>query len=540
MIPISTLTRRFAPPSPSERGKGLKAVPLPLGEGGAKRRVRVEVLYGILSGLLLTLSLPKPDFYPLAWIALVPWLYAILREPNRRPVAIFSWVAGFVFFTGTFYWMTETMIIYGGLSYISAVGIGLLFAVVYSFCFLAFGLGVHLAARRFGPRGLFVAAPLWVTIELIRTHFFFSGFPWMLSGYALVPYIGILQIVTWTGIYGLSFIATAVNSAVAYGILQRNPRWLAATAVAVAVMWFFPLVGETPSGDPIPVRIVQTNISLNQPWVQPESNQLLDELGTLSTSDQSKPRLVVWPETPAPFYLNDDADFRARMQAIARKLGAYFLVGYIGMLGEDPSNSAGLLNPEGNVVSRYNKMHLVPFGEYIPLKKLLFFAESFTKQVGNFAPGTEYTISPLDGHRISTAICYESIFPDLMRQFVKQGSELFVLITNDGWFGESSAPFQHLRMGVVRAVENRRYMVRDANTGISAIIDPYGRIESSTRIGVRAILDGTAHFRSDLTFYTRYGDVFAYANALVASLAIAMAAKENHHARRTHRKVRST
>jgi apolipoprotein N-acyltransferase len=160
-------------------------------------------------------------------------------------------------------------------------------------------------------------------------------------------------------------------------------------------------------------------------------------------------------------------------------------------------------------------MHLVPFGEYVPLKNLLFFAESLTRQVGEFVPGTEYTVSALDGHHISTAICYESIFPNMVRQFVKRGSELLVVITNDGWFGESSAPYQHLRMGVVRSVENRRYMVRTANTGISAIIDPYGRIETSTPIGIRTIVDGTAYFRSDRTFYTQYGDVFAYANVIV-------------------------
>jgi len=217
------------------------------------------------------------------------------------------------------------------------------------------------------------------------------------------------------------------------------------------------------------------------------------------------------------------------------------------MLGEDPSNSAGVLDPDGKVISRYDKMRLVPFGEYIPLKRYLFFAESFTRQVGNFVPGTEYTLSAVDNHRISTAICYESIFPDLVRRFVKQGSELLVVITNDGWFGESSAPFQHLRMGIVRAVENRRYMVRAANTGISAIIDPYGNIESATPIGVRTILDGTAHFRSDRTFYTEYGDVFAYVNALAAAIVIVAAVynrphsrKETHDARRTHRKIRST
>jgi apolipoprotein N-acyltransferase len=278
---------------------------------------------------------------------------------------------------------------------------------------------------------------------------------------------------------------------------------------------FLPVLGARTSGDPIRVRLVQTNISLDQPWKKPESDQLLDELGKLSSSPESRPELVVWPETPAPFYLNEDADFRARMQDIARRLGAYFLVGYIDAVGEGPSNSAGLLDPKGDQVSRYDKMHLVPFGEYVPLKNLLFFAESLTRQVGEFVPGTEYTVSALDGHHISTAICYESIFPNMVRQFVKRGSELLVVITNDGWFGQSSAPYQHLRMGVVRSVENRRYMVRTANTGISAIIDPYGRIETSTPIGIRTIVDGTAYFRSDRTFYTQYGDVFAYANVIV-------------------------
>jgi apolipoprotein N-acyltransferase len=415
------------------------------------------------------------------------------------------------------------MIIYGGLSAVSAVGIGLLFAVVYAFCFVAFGVGVHLAIKAFGIVGIFTAAPWWVTIELLRTHFFFSGFPWMLTGYALVPYIGTLQVVAWTGIYGLSFIATGMNSVIAFGLIRRSRSWLAGAAIGIATMWFFPLLGESASDDPIPVRIVQTNIGLDQSWSEPDSAALLGELQTLSTSGQSRPRLVVWPETPAPFYLSEDMHFRSLLQEIPRKLGAYFVVGYIDSLGEDPTNSAGILNPGGEVISRYNKIHLVPFGEYIPLKRLHFFAESFTKQVGNFASGSEYTITGLDDHRISTSICYESIFPSLVRQFVKRGSELLVVITNDGWFGESSAPFQHLRMGVVRAVENRRYMVRAANTGISAIIDPYGRIEARTSIGVRTILDGVAHFRTDRTFYTQYGDVFAYANVIAAGVLMTVA-----------------
>jgi apolipoprotein N-acyltransferase len=452
-----------------------------------------------------------------------------------------SYIAGVVFFAGTFYWITETMMIYGGLSFPLAAGVGALFALAYALYFVLFGLGLYFAIMKIGPGGLLFAAPLWVTVELLRAHLF-SGFPWMLSGYALVPYAGILQIAAWTGIYGLSFIATGVNSMIAYAALRRSKAWLGSAAIAIAIAWFLPIFGETPSGDPIPVRLVQTNISLDQPWQKPDSDELLNDLEALSTRDTGRPALVVWPETPAPFYLNEDVEFRTHMQQIARKLGAYFLLGYIDSIGEGPSNSVAVLNPKGEVVSRYDKMHLVPFGEYVPFKRLLFFAESLTRQVGDFAPGTEFTISSLDGHHISTAICYESIFPDLVRQFVKRGSELIVVVTNDGWFGESSAPFQHLRMGVVRAVENRRYMTRTANTGISAIIDPYGRIEARTPIGVRMIVDGTAYYRSDRTFYTEHGDVFAYANALVCA-GIPVAAmydrrrsrkKEKKNARRTH------
>jgi apolipoprotein N-acyltransferase len=465
--------------------------------------------------LLLVLSLPKPDLYPLAWVALIPWLLIIGSGATLKQTLLASYAAGFVFFAGTFYWIAETMVIYGGLSIPLGIGVGILFVLMHAFYFVLFGFGMHFAVKRFGIRGLFFAAPIWVSVELLRTYIIFSGFPWMLSGYALVPYTGILQMVAWTGVYGLSFLATAVNSAIVYGVLGRRQIWLVAAAAVLLVSMFLPVLGARTSGDPIRVRLVQTNISLDQPWKKPESDQLLDELGKLSSSPESRPELVVWPETPAPFYLNEDADFRARMQDIARRLGAYFLVGYIDAVGEGPSNSAGLLDPKGDQVSRYDKMHLVPFGEYVPLKNLLFFAESLTRQVGEFVPGTEYTVSALDGHHISTAICYESIFPNMVRQFVKRGSELLVVITNDGWFGQSSAPYQHLRMGVVRSVENRRYMVRTANTGISAIIDPYGRIETSTPIGIRTIVDGTAYFRSDRTFYTQYGDVFAYANVIV-------------------------
>ena len=191
-------------------------------------RLRLPILYGIASGTLLVLSLPKPDIYPLAWLALVPLLITIARESNPRRIMASSYTAGLIFFSGTFYWITETMVTFGGLSVPLAVGVGVLFAVTYALYFVLFGVGLYVVVRRLGSRGVFFAAPVWVTVELLRAHLF-SGFPWMLSGYALVPFSGILQVAAWTGVYGLSFIATAVNSVIAYGAIHRSK-----TCIAVA------------------------------------------------------------------------------------------------------------------------------------------------------------------------------------------------------------------------------------------------------------------------------------------------------------------
>src|SRR5215831_5967389 len=207
----------------------------------------------------MVLSLPKPDLYPLAWIALVPLLSVIANTASITEVVLSSYIAGVVFFAGSCYWITETMNIYGGLSMPLAMGVGALFSLLFGLYFLLFGLGLRLAVRRFGARGLFFAAPLWVTVELLRSVLF-SGFPWMLSGYALVPYAGILQIATWTGVYGLSFLATAVNSAIVYGFMRQSMRWVALALAVIGFAAFLPVFGAQRVNDPIPVRIVQTNI----------------------------------------------------------------------------------------------------------------------------------------------------------------------------------------------------------------------------------------------------------------------------------------
>ena len=286
---------------------------------------------------------------------------------------------------------------------------------------------------------------------------------------------------------------------------------------------FVPAPQGGPTDEPLSVRIVQTNIDIEQSWESSARELLMDALHSLTVRAPANPDLVIWPETPSPFYLGHDAEFRYRMGAIARALDAHFLLGYIDFDDEKPSNSVGVISPAGEQLSRYNKIHLVPFGEYVPLGSILFFAQSLTRNVGDFVPGSDFTLTSVGDHRIASTICYEDVFPGLMRQFTRRGAEAIVNVTNDGWFGATSAPYQHLRMSIVRAVENRRYIIRGANTGISAIIDPYGSVVSRTELGERTVLDGVAGYRSDLTFYVRFGDVFAYLAATLAVVALLMA-----------------
>ena len=473
-----------------------------------------------VSGVLLVLALPKPDLYPLAWIALVPLLLTLSVDAGKMKTFALGYAMGIVYFGGTCYWIVSTMATYGGLSIAASAGVFALFVAVFSLHTALFAMLLRFEMAHFGAHGLLLAAPTWVAVELLQTYLVFGGFPWMLAGYALSPYRGLLQAVTWTGVYGLSFVLVAVSSLFALGWSQWSWRPTSLAVLMVAIAFWIPAPGTDPPEDPFSVRVVQTDIDIDHPWQSPRGEQLLDDLHTLSISDSRELDLIVWPETPSPFFLGQDADFQYRMGNIARTLDAHFLIGYIDFIGEAPSNSAGLLSPSGEQISRYNKIHLVPFGEYVPLKDLLFFAGSLVRNVGDFAPGTEFTLSSIDGHTLATTICYEDVFPGLIRQFTKRGAEVIVNITNDGWFGSTSAPYQHLRMAAVRAVENRRYIVRGANSGITAIIDPYGNILSQTELGERTLLDGVAGYRSDLTFYVRFGDLFAYAMTLLTAIAL--------------------
>ncbi len=492
-------------------GNAGSGIPFPGGRGAPLRFSMAAA-----SGLLLVLALPKPDLHYLGWAAPAPLLIALTTCESRRSAAAAGYVAGLCFFGGSCYWIVSTMTVYGGLSAPLAAGVFGLFVAVFAGHTALFALWTRIHVERFGIRGVLLAAPTWVAVELLQSHLVFGGFPWMLAGYALAPFAGLLQVVAWTGVYGLSFLLVGVGSLIAFGVRARDGRALALAGAVIVLGFVLPAPPvETPS-DPFGVRVVQTHIDIEQSWAADDRVRLMDALEALTVEAGPGVDLVVWPETPAPFRMDGGSFFERRALAIAGRLDSNFLFGYIDSIGQMPSNSAGVVAPSGEQVARYDKIHLVPFGEYVPLRSVLFFAESMVRNVGDFAPGVEHTVSRVGGRRLAATICYEDVFPGLIRRFTGRGAEVIVNITNDGWFGETSAPYQHLRMSRVRAAENRRYIVRAANTGVSAIIDPYGNIVARTEIGERRVLDGVAGYRGDLTVYVRYGDVFAWLAALAS------------------------
>lgn len=484
------------------------------------------------SGLLLVLSFPKFSLYPLSAFALSPLLFVAAREPRAGWRFLWGAVAGFLFFAGTCYWIYTVMREYGGLGVPAAGGVLSLLCVVLS---LYWGCFSWLAGRlwqvRWGP----LAVPfVWVALELARAHLF-TGYPWLLLGYALTDYPSLARLARWTGVYGLSFLLVSFNVAWVWLWEWRTTRKEKAAPVFLGVLLagtlllFLTAPAETYREDQT-AFLVQTNIPQEvgrEPWTFEAQRPLLERLETLTASAvgrQDPPALVVWPEMPASFYFHDDSFSRPYMEGIARRTNSHFLSGIVafvpGSERTQPLNSNVLLDPSGRLLSQYDKIHLVPFGEYIPLKQWLGFAETLTAEAGDFVAGTRFVVTKLPGGRVSALICYEAIFPELSRRFVEEGAEGLVNISNDGWFGSSGARYQHLLMARMRAIENARFLLRATNTGITVVIRPDGQIASEIPPDRPGVLEARWGFENRRTLYSRYGDWFAYFACLVSVIGL--------------------
>ena len=467
-------------------------------------------------------------------MALVPLLVALWRQAHgptaSRRTFVLGLLAGASYFVGTLYWTVDVMTMYGGLSSAAAVPVaGLLVAYLALYPAL-FALLLGRLIRVAGARALLAAPALWVAAEFARAHVF-TGFPWVLLGYSQVRVPSVAQFASVFGVYGVSALVTAVNAVVAYAVAAGwRKAWGAVVAVAALVAlvagWGAWRVSEgrlLSDGAPLTVGIVQGNVPQGQKHDPAYATAIFERYLALSRAAARRGAgLVVWPESATPFPFEEDPAAREAITSLARSAGTWMLVGSDQVERGSPDryyNAAFVVDSEGRHVGTYRKAHLVPFGEYVPLERFLFFVAPLVESVASFTAGDPGVVVSVHGRPVSVAICYEVVFPHLAALSVDRGSQLLITITNDAWYGWSSAPYQHFEQASMRAIEQGRYLVRAANTGVSGIVDPYGRPTMRSALFEDAMLTGEVRLLAGRTVYGKIGDSFAWASVLVALVA---------------------
>jgi apolipoprotein N-acyltransferase len=520
-----------------------------------------DILLSFFSGILLILSFPNFDLELLAWVALVPLFYAIAGKGLYHSFML-GFLTGIISFLGIVYWIIVAVHTYGNVPLILS-GFILLLLVLY----LSLYIGAFACLTRFiqihsGLQTILFAPVLWAALEYLRS-FLLTGFPWANLGYSQYLHLPFIQMADITGSYGLSAAIVLVNATLfrvlhswsihrpagvkawaGSGLTRRGSSsptlqergWVPSNGskrtfpfkeavLTVGVLLGFLMYGylrmrvvdrQMIQDPPLRIGLAQGNIDQSVKWdesFQKETLQIYERLSFKVAEE--KPDLIIWPETATPFFFQDAKEYQPFILDIPKKTNAFLLFGtpsYKIQKGKvSHYNSAYLFSPTGQWVGKYDKIHLVPFGEYIPMQGLLFFIGSLGEGIGDFKSGNEIFNFSLPQGKFGVLICFEIIFPDLARRFVKRGANFLVTITNDAWFGRTSAPYQHFSTAVFRAVENRVFVARAANTGITGFIDPKGKIVKQGRIFTEEAMNGTIRLSNRKTFYTLYGDVFAWA-----------------------------
>jgi len=482
-----------------------------------------NIFFALFSGILLFLSFPKFGLGFIAWIALVPLLIALRHVVSIWTALFLGWIAGLTASVGILYWITHVVVNYGHLPMYLGVTIMIMLACYLSIFIALFAAGVVYLREKIP---LYLVAPvLWICLEYIKSHLF-TGFPWENLGYSQFNNIFFIQIADIAGVFGLSFLIVLLNTVFFEIIAERSKKSFTLAAV-VFLLWScvygygilrINQIDKALKGAPgMDVSLIQGNIDQSIKWnenFQKETIDIYQELSLRHPADHGG--LVVWPETAVPFNFQDENDLQRQVRDVPVKTKSWFIFGsmsYASGRGEtDYFNSAYLLSPQGDVRGKYDKVHLVPYGEYVPLRALFPFISSLTAGIGDFAEGKGFHPLIMGDRKIGVMICYEAILPEAARAYKNAAAELLVNITNDAWFGTTSAPYQHLSMSIFRAVETRLYLVRAANTGVSAIVDPTGKIIAHTEIFKKDEIHGNIKFISLPTFYARYGDLLVGAS----------------------------
>src|ERR1700678_2296639 len=491
-----------------------------------------RVLLAIGSGAALGLAFPNYNFYLLGWVAL-GLLVLASAGARLKQAPLYGFLHGQVFYPVCLPWVDTVMRQYGNIDpWISAAFVGMIGFIGGLIC-MAFSTGVALASRKSKLLACALAPFLWTALEFFRTNIPIIGSSWDLSGYPAARSLALLQITSVTGIYGLCFLIAAFGSLVAHAVLVKTRGAWSSVATVTILLLLVTLVGPhlIPAATPhYEAHLVQTNFPQSESypadWLTVHAGEL-DQLEKISVdAAKQEPGIIIWPEVPAPFSLQEPL-FAARASQIARDANNYFLVGVLDWKRAGGKflafNTAVLLDPTGQRIYSYDKIHLLPFGEYVPLRGWLTFAKRLTADISDFTPGSSYSIAEMPQGKFGAFICYEAIFPSEVRRFTASGAQLLITISNDGWFGRSSAPEQHMFMARVRAVENRRWLLRDTNNGYTESIDPYGRTAAQLPLDIRGQLDAPYDFRSDLTAYARFGDCFSWLWVAVTIVLLAIA-----------------
>jgi apolipoprotein N-acyltransferase len=460
--------------------------------------------------------------------------------PGRLPglsalhACTLGFLAGLAYFVGTIYWTSTVLSEFGQVPVPVAV-VGMLLLAAYMALYPALALAVtSRVIARAGAAGLFVLPAALTGMEYLR-GVLFGGFPWVPLGNSQVTVIPVAQLASVFGVYGITLLVALINTAIACALLTIGRQRIVAIAVAVLAVtgvgawgaWRVADGSLTRQGTPIRVGLIQANIAQEDKWDPREARRIFTTyLAMTRHAVRNGAAFVLWPESSTPFPFDGDPEGQRQLRELAREVGVPILFGSDQTVIGPPQkhyNAAFLLDPTGATAAVYRKVHLVPFGEYVPLAEWLTFFPPLVQTLAGFepfSPGESVVMLPVGGRQVSTAICYEVVYPGLIRDAVLQGSELLTTITNDGWYGRSSAPFQHWDMAMMRAIEQGRYLARAANTGISGVVDPYGQVVRKSQIFEQIDLIDEVRLLQHRTIYSRIGDAVAYASLAVTVLAM--------------------
>jgi apolipoprotein N-acyltransferase len=481
------------------------------------------------SALLLILSFPNFEYYLLAWIGLVPLLVVIARRPSGMRAFILGWAVGSVFFYVTCYWLTYSMIHYGALPAALAYLLLIPGAIVIGIFHGLFALLVALAIQKWGRMALLLAPIFWTAFEWVRLGV--TGQLWNALGYSQAYHSQIIEPATWGGVYAVSFLLVAINSVVALLIVKRT-----ALSIAIAVLIVLGVAATIHLSVPeslarretypelmVKVVAVQPNVPMNPVKSAGEIKALIERHVALSTkglsmpSDAEGPRLVIWPESPMNFTYASDKALQEFVANFTRQNHTSLLFNSLEPAPNDGAyNSALLVNEEGRLISQYDKIRLMPFGEYVPLPQWLPGASLISGIVGEFSPGSNYTLMPFGDRKAGVFICIESAYPWIARRLAHDGAGVLINISNDGYLGPTAVMRQHLANAIFRAVENGRPVLRVTNTGLTAWISDEGHVYGLTepfQADVRVWASHPGGTRN--TFYTRHGDLFVHICAVI-------------------------